>query len=185
MAHEGAALRQLGDDSAERLRIEAAQADPRRFAELYEEHFERVYAFIARRVHHREETQDLTAEVFKRALQGLPRYEWRGTPFSAWLFRIAANAIASRGQRSGREAQMPAVPSADASGMEEIEERARAFRLVGELPDDQRRVILMRFVQQQSIREIAAALARSEGAVKQLQFRALQNLRARLGETDV
>ena len=66
--------------------------------------------------------------------------------------------------------------------MEEIEHRARLFRLVDALPVDQRRVILMRFGEQKTIREIARDLARSEGAVKQLQLRGLQNLRARLGD---
>ena len=66
--------------------------------------------------------------------------------------------------------------------VDEIEERAILFRLVRKLPADQRSVILARFVEQKSIREIAQALGRSEGAVKQLQFRALEALRARMRE---
>ena len=68
--------------------------------------------------------------------------------------------------------------------LDEIEHRARLFKLVERLPIDQSRVIVMRFAEQKSIREIAAALARSEGAIKQLQFRGLQNLRVRLGDTN-
>src|ERR1044072_4346278 len=87
----------------ERLLIEAAQKDPRRFADLYEANFERVYAFVARRVPDRHETEDVTAEVFQHALANLSRFEWRGVPFAVWLFRIAANAITDRWKRLSRE----------------------------------------------------------------------------------
>ena len=87
----------------ERLLIEAAQKDPGRFGELYEENFARVYAFIARRVLNRQEAQDLTSEVFRRALGNLHRFEWRGAPFAAWLYRVAANAIADHYREKARE----------------------------------------------------------------------------------
>ena len=69
------------------------------------------------------------------------------------------------------------------SGLEDEERRARLFKLVERLPRDQSRVIAMRFAEDKSIREIAAALGRSEGSIKQLQFRGLQNLRVRLGDS--
>jgi RNA polymerase sigma-70 factor, ECF subfamily len=169
-------------DPEKRL-IEAAQADPSLFAELYERHFDRIYAFIARRVRDRSETEDLTAEVFHRALANLGRFEWRGTPFAAWLYRIAHNAIADRGKRLALESTLadPADSTAPAEAeMEEAERRAHLFQSVNRLPADQRRVIVMRFAHQKSIREIAGALRRSEGAVKQLQVRALENLRAQM-----
>src|SRR5215467_7817988 len=83
----------------ERLLVEAAQKDPRRFAELYEANFERVYAFIVRRVQDRHDAEDLTAEVFHHALANIARFEWRGVPFAVWLYRIAANAIADWGRK--------------------------------------------------------------------------------------
>src|ERR1700758_5005486 len=83
----------------ERLLIEAAQKDPRRFAELYEQNFERVYAFIARRVRDRHVAEDVTAEVFHHALANLSKFEWRGVPFAVWLFRIAANILVDRRKR--------------------------------------------------------------------------------------
>src|SRR6266446_6936529 len=83
----------------ERQLIEGAQKDPRRFGELYERNFERVYAFVARRVRDRHEAEDVTAEVFHHALANLSKFEWRGVPFAVWLFRIAANTIADRGRR--------------------------------------------------------------------------------------
>lgn len=174
-------MKDRGTAAAEQLAVEAAQKDPRCFAELYESNFERVYAFIARRVGDRDAAQDLTADVFHRALANLGRFEWRGVPFVAWLLRIAANAIADRAQRAARERDVAVLDDPEPANLEEVEQRARLFRLVDELPADQRRVVVMRFAEQKSIREIAGALGRSEGAVKQLQFRGLQNLRARLG----
>ena len=167
----------------ERLLVEAAQRDPARFGDLYELHFERIYAFIARRVGDRGTAEDLTSDVFHKALAGLRSYEFRGAPFAAWLIRIAANAVADQSKRAAREiagnSGDPPEPSLQPD-LEEIEHHARLFRLVKELPQDQRRVIFQRFVDQKSIREIAQELGRSDGAVKQLQLRALQNLRAQM-----
>jgi len=171
----------------ERRLIEAAQRDPRCFAELYENNFERVYAFIARRVVDRENAQDLTADVFHNALKNLAGFEWRGVPFAAWLYRIAGNAIVDRGKRAARHEAMklreiPLQESLAESDLAEVEHRARLFKLVEKLPADQRRVITMRFAQEKSIAEIASHVGRSEGAIKQLQFRGLQSLRTMMGE---
>src|SRR6266436_10228078 len=87
----------------ERHLIEAAQRDPVCFAELYESYFELVYVYVARRVRNRAETEDVTAEVFRKALANLPRFKWTGAPFAAWLFRIASNMIADRTQRVAKE----------------------------------------------------------------------------------
>lgn len=96
-------MKDRSQDAGERRLVEAAQKDPSRFGELYENNFERVYAYIARRVGNREEAQDLTAEVFHQALANLARFEWRGLPFAAWLLRIASNAIADRWKSKARE----------------------------------------------------------------------------------
>jgi RNA polymerase sigma-70 factor (ECF subfamily) len=169
-------------DAGERRLVEAAQKDPTRFAELYENNFARVYAYVSRRVNNREEAQDLTAEVFHQALANLARFEWRGVPFAAWLIRIAANAIADRWKLAAREHgdPTPGELSSKEVSPEEIEHRARLFRLVDALPPDQRRVIEMRFAQEKSISEIAEEIGRTEGAVKQLQFRGLESLRSQL-----
>lgn len=174
-------------EAIERRLIEDAQRDPRCFAELYENNFGRVYAFIARRVGDRDQAQDLTADVFHAALKNLDRFEWRGVPFAAWLFRIAANAISDRGKRAAQSQAMklreiPEQHQSSEADPEEIERRATLFKLVDGLPQDQRRVITMRFAHQRSIAEIAKEIGRSEGAVKQLQFRGLQSLRTMVGE---
>jgi RNA polymerase sigma-70 factor (ECF subfamily) len=164
----------------ERLLIEAARRDPSRFAALYDEHFERVYAFVVRRVHDRPDAEDLTAEVFRHALAALKDFEWSGAPFAAWLFRIAANEVADHFKKRGREQTAARAAEPDAGEIESIEHRATLYRAVDRLPADQKRVIVMRFVEGRSTREIAADFARSEGAIKQLQWRALQTLRAQL-----
>lgn len=175
----------------ERALIQAAQKDPSRFAELYELHFERVYAYIARRVRERSAAEELTSHVFHQALSNLDKFKWRGAPFAAWLFRIAANSIADRAQRLQREAtresalQLSDPPAAVQPDLEQVERIARVCQLVEMLPWDQRCVIRLRFAEEKNIREIAQQLSRSEGAIKQLQFRALQNLRARMSEENV
>jgi RNA polymerase sigma-70 factor, ECF subfamily len=158
----------------ERLLVEAAQKDPERFDGLYELHFERVYAFIVRRVGERDLAEGLTSDVFHRALANLKRFEWRGVPFGAWLLKIAANAITDRAKKSGRELTFDDPPEiATKPRMELAEDRARLCRLVDELPADQKHVVVLRFTGEKSIRDIAQQLGRSEGAVKQLQFRSL------------
>jgi RNA polymerase sigma-70 factor (ECF subfamily) len=180
-------LKALKKEADERLLIEAAQRDPACFADLYEINFERVYAFVMKRVRDRAECEDLTAETFHQALANLKRFEWRGIPFAAWLFRIAANLISDRWQRSGREVNVDTAIELAQVGPAEIEEvdrRATLFRLVDTLPAEQRRVVVLRFVEQKSIREVARDVKKTEGAVKQLQFRALTSLRASLEGAD-
>ena len=179
-------MKALKKEADERLLIEAAQKDPARFGELYELNFERVYAYVLRRVGNRTETEDFTAEVFHHALANLKRFEWRGIPFTAWLFRIAANLIADR-QRTVREVEDDAaLESAQVSPaeIEEVERLATLFRLVDTLPPEQQRVLVLRFVQEKSIKEVAQEIRKTEGAVKQLQFRALSSLRSRMEGAD-
>ena len=169
------------DDQDERALIEAAQADPARFVELYDRCFHRVYAFASRRTGNRAVAEDVTSEVFEQALANLHRFEWRGAPFVAWLLRIASNALADRWRQTARDSSeaRPDVP--DVREAEDIERRAMLLQLVERLPEVQRRVIELRFGEEKSLRDIARALERSEGAVKQLQLRALENLRKGMG----
>jgi RNA polymerase sigma-70 factor (ECF subfamily) len=179
--------REAGPGADEQGLVEEAQRDPAKFEALYELHFERVYAFIASRMRDRATAEDVTSEVFHKALANLPRYEWRGVPFVAWLLRIAANTIVDHAKRAAREFSAPndppepaADPDLKASEMRAIEHRAELFRLVGQLPEVQKQVVYERFVEQRSIREIAVRLGKTAGAIKQLQLRAVQNLRAQM-----
>jgi RNA polymerase sigma-70 factor (ECF subfamily) len=165
------------DEDDERTLIAAAQADPARFEELYDRYVQRVYGFVSRRVGNRAAAEDITSAVFEQALASLPKFEWRGVPFAAWLIRIAANALTDHWRKTARETGEAPADMPDAGEMDAIEQRAILFQLVERLPELQRRVIELRFGEEKSIREVAAALDRSEGAVKQLQLRALENLR--------
>jgi RNA polymerase sigma-70 factor (ECF subfamily) len=175
---------QARDDAAERRLVEAARTDAASFGELYELNFNCVYGYVSRRVKHRADAEDVTADVFRKALAGIGRFEWRGVPFAAWLLRIAANVLADRGQRLRRQQELSLAddpPEVSPREFRDAQQRAQVFKLVGGLPEDQRRVVVLRFVEGKSVREIAGELGRSDGAVKQLQFRALRTLRARMG----
>src|SRR5215470_2505393 len=118
----------------DRLRIEAAQRDPARFGELYEENFYRVYAYVARRVGDRHQAEDLTSDVFREALADIGKFEWRGAPFLAWLLRIASRLIADHYKRSVRETGNP-LAGPEPPSTDEIERSAMLFQLVERLPE--------------------------------------------------
>jgi RNA polymerase sigma-70 factor (ECF subfamily) len=171
----------------ERLLVEAAQGDPGKFDALYDLHFHRVYGFVASRVRHRAIAEDVTSEVFHKALANLSKYEWRGVPFVTWLLRIAVNAVIDQAKRFRREfpaGQNRPEPVAgrdlQASELRAVEHRAQLSGLVEQLPKIQKQVVYERFVEQRSIREIAQRLGKTPGAIKQLQLRAVQKLRAQM-----
>lgn len=173
-------LKARENEADERLLVEAARRDPSRFAELYENHFELVYAYVMRRVRNRQEAEDVTSEVFHQALANIGKFEWRGAPFAAWLLRIAANATADKWRKNAREQGNAGEEASEEFDFEASSEQARLFRLVKDLPVEQRIVIEMRFAEERSIREIAQAIGKTEGAVKQLQFRGIRNLRSQM-----
>ena len=122
----------------------------------------------------RHHAEDVTSEVFRDAFTGLTRFEWREIPFRAWLMRIAQRAVADHWKKLNRES---ATPIDEPTSEDDTERRALLFQLVDRLPEAQYRTIHMRFVEQKSIREIALEMDRTEGAIKQLQQRAIENLR--------
>jgi RNA polymerase sigma-70 factor, ECF subfamily len=169
--------------------VAAAQRDPREFGGLYELYVDRIYRYAYRRVGTHHDAEDVTSQTFQQALQALPNYEWRGLPFGAWLFRIAANVINRRGRSSGREIAVEDVtvfshfevsdddPADHLSRGEDAAELVAAIRL---LPPDQQRVLVLKFSHGLKNREIGDLMGRSEGAIKQLVHRALTNLRGRM-----
>ena len=173
-------------DSEQRL-IEAAKSNPTAFGALYDRHFQTVYGFAYRRVSDHQEAEDVTAETFRKALEHIGMYEYRGLPFSVWLCRIAANVVNSRYRKAQRQAGLDEafdVASDDVppDALAVQSERGRKLRkLVETLPLDQQRVIVLRFARDEKLKVIAEQMGRSEGAIKQLLHRALGNLRERLG----
>ena len=166
----------------DRSLVQAAQQDPARFVDIYDRYVDRIYAFVSRRTGNRTDAEDITSQVFEQALRTIGQFEWRGVPISAWLFRIASNLIADhfRAQRRASDQALPELP--DPGEVADIDRRLALFWHVERLPELQRRVIQLRFVEEKSIRDVATALERSEGAVKQLQLRALESLRKSMGQ---
>lgn len=166
--------------ASERELIEAAQADPTLFGQLYLANLGPVFAYVFSRTRDRAAAEDLTSEVFFRALRALPRFEWRGVPYAAYLLRIADNLLRDAFSRVAAESRMD-HRSEDAFLPEPAVDDG-LFNLLGRLPDDQRLVLARRFADDRSIAQVAAELGRSEGAIKQLQHRALSTLRTWLAD---
>ena len=168
--------------------VAAAKRDPCDFGPLYELYADRIYRFAYRRVGTHHDAEDVTAQTFQQALQALPRYEWRGLPFGAWLFRIAGNIVNRRGRTGGREVIVEDVTTVgreeaddDPSDLVSRNETAGELMVfIERLPPDQQRVLVLKYSHGMRNREIGEILGRSEGAVKQLVHRALVNLRAAL-----
>ena len=158
---------------AERRLVEASQRQPRRFAQLYERYFDRVYAFALTRTGHRTAAEDVTAETFRLAFENLSRFEWRGVPFSAWLFRIAHNLAMDHFRASRRlqpEEEVPEPvgeeePSAEAAAMQSLG-RQSMLELIEDLSQDQKQVLTLKFVFNLKNAEVATILGKTEGAIK-------------------
>ena len=166
----------------------AAQGDRSAFDVLYRRYLDRVYgyAFYQLRDHH--DAEDATERTFLAALRALPEFRAEGATFRAWLFRIAHNTIvnACRSRFRRRTEPLPdgierIAPNADPAGLVvEADETRRVLRAVADLPEDRRQVVLLRFVDGLSSREIGQVMDRSEGAARVLLHRALRDLAARL-----
>jgi RNA polymerase sigma-70 factor (ECF subfamily) len=174
------------DLESEEALVLAAQSDPSRFGELYLRHVAAVHALAWSRLGDRAGAEDVTAETFRRALRGLPRYEPRGIPFRAWLWRICINVINDELNRRHRASRFTTTMSEEApmpiaaDEIAQVETRALVHDLVDRLATDHRMVITLRFAHDLPIAEVARRLGRSPDAVKQLQRRALAELRALL-----
>jgi len=154
---------------------------------LYRRYADRIYRYVYSRVKDASAAEDLTAEVFLRALESLPHYQPTGAPFRAWLYRIAHARTVDYWRRQQRRQEQPLEESLPAHGPQPEEvvslqtEWDRALTLLSQLTDDQQQVIILRFVEGLELAEIAAMMEKTVGAVKALQYRALASL-ARLME---
>lgn len=167
--------------------IARARCDRTAFGEIYDLYLPRVYGFCRKYSRTREEAEDLTAEVFVRALAAMPRYQDRGVPFSRWLLRIAHNVILNHARTHGRETGLgdPTERGDDESHIHDWEEAFWLRAYLGALSRDQQEVVRLRFYEDQRIRDVAVRMGRSEGAVKQLLRRALQALHLQIqGEAE-
>jgi RNA polymerase sigma-70 factor (ECF subfamily) len=173
----------------EKLLIERAQrGDRQAIGELYRRHVDVIYRYVYARVGDRAMAEDLTAQVFLRALEGLPDFEPGGTPFVAWLYRIAQARTVDHWRRLDRRREVALdhdIPGAGPRPGELLEVEAEwgtAVDLLAQLSDDQQSVILLRFIGEMSLQDVATTLGKTVGAVKSLQFRALASLTRLLQE---
>jgi len=178
------AHRSADELEAERLMIEAAQRDRAAFAPLYERYVDQIYAYAHTLTRNRELAEDVTASTFAKAIEDLPRFEWRGVPYSAWLYRVAANLVARQARRPAwldLDEHQPVDGESPEQIVEQRDREATVRAAVATLPDDQRQAVLLRFGGELRNREIGEIMGRSEGAVKLLTFRAMTSLRQELG----
>ncbi len=172
--------------------VAQAKNDPEAFGALYERYVKRIYRYHYYRTGNVQDAEDLTARTFYRALKALPRYQDRGLPFAAWLYRIAHNAVAnwlrdrSRKQVVALDAVGPLVEpgSGPHVSAEKREEQERLLMMVRLLPPERHELLIFKFVEGMSNAEIGAVMGRTEGAVKSLYHRTLVSMRAQLALDD-
>lgn len=163
--------------------VRAAQADRAAFAVLYRRYLDRVYGYCFYLLGDHHDAEDATERTFLAALGAIERFRDTGSTFRAWLFKIAhnqlANALRGRGrQRTTRLEAVPEPPADDdpARAVDRADEARRVRRALTRLSDERRQVVVLRFVDGLTAREIGEVLDRSEGAVRVLQHRALRDL---------
>jgi RNA polymerase sigma-70 factor (ECF subfamily) len=172
------------DREEERLLVQRAiERDTAAFAQLYDKHVVRVYRHIYYMVNDNREAEDLTAQTFLKAWEAIDRYKERGAPFVAWLLRIAHNLTVSflRAKRDHSALDDTFVDSKmhrnPEEALQQTTEEKSVRDAVLQLRDEQRQVIMLRFVEELDYREVAAMIGKSVPAVRVIQHRALGNLR--------
>jgi RNA polymerase sigma-70 factor, ECF subfamily len=169
--------------------VRAAQREPKAFGALYRRYLDSVYSYAFYQLGDHHDAEDATARTFVAALRAIGSFRDDGASFRAWLFRIAHNTVANAHRTRARKRTEPMdaipaeppAPDADPAGLALRAEEGRRIRAaVAGLPEDRRQVVLLRFADGLSAREIGAVLDRSEGAVRVLLHRALKDLASQL-----
>ncbi len=164
----------------------AQQRDEEAFATLYEEYFDKIYRYVTLKIGDRVEAEDLTQQVFIKALNSISSFKWRGIPFSAWLFRIAHNQVVDYFRKKKKYTTVSLDESLAGSDIDpqlaaerklDIEQILVATK---RLTDAQREVISLRFASELPIAEVAKIMGKSQGAIKALQHSAIAALRREL-----
>jgi len=180
----------LRDTNDEKALIDAAKADPAAFDKLYEQYVERIFNYIYYRTGNVKDAEDLTGRVFFKALDNIQGYKHMGLPFSAWLYRIAHNLVANyhRDRAKKKEISLEILPSkelhhrgiqpeARASRNQEVDE---LLAMIHDLAPNRQELLILKFVDQLSNKEIGKIMRKSEGAIKSLYHRTLIELRDKM-----
>lgn len=166
----------------------AIKGDQEAFSILYERYVVRIYNYIYYRVGNTHDAEDITARVFYRAMGGISRYDNRGVPFSAWLYRIAHNLVANwyRDNARKKEVSLEEVGQFQQrsehleSVMVQTQENEKLIKAIRSLPPDRQQLIILKLVEDLSNQEIGQIMGKSEGAVKSLYHRTLLSLRKKM-----
>ena len=167
----------------------AQKRDQEAFAQLYEEHFDKIYRYIRLRIGNETEAEDMTQQVFLNALQSISSFKWKGIPFSAWLYRIAHNQVVDYLRKKKRTPVLldESLASGD-DAPQQITERKldieRLLKATKQLTEAQREVISLRFTSELPIAQVAKIMGKSQGAVKALQHSGIVALRKALLVTE-
>jgi RNA polymerase sigma-70 factor (ECF subfamily) len=164
--------------------VEAAKKDAKAFGQIYDRYFESIFSFILRRTDEEEIADDLTSQTFFNALQGLKKYEFRGLPFSAWLYRIASNEVnkhfnkkKSKRVFSLEEERLFEIIDGEDDLTFSSEHIDQLIKTLNELPTDVMEVLELRFFEDRSFKEISFILNISESGAKMRLYRALEKLK--------
>jgi len=169
----------------------AQRGDVESISTIYQTYLKPIYRYIAYRVGTDFDVEDLTMEVFVQMMRYLPRYEYTGVPFEAWLYRIAATQVAGFYRERGRRPQhvdladnLPESEAPPEKKLIEKQEQAQLREAIHQLSGDEQEVLILRFVERKTHREVATILDKQESAVKSIQHRALLRLTKLLGSEE-
>ena len=170
--------------------VEQAKLDPAKFSILYQRYYSQIFKFLYQRVSDKETAFDFTSQVFLKAMINLPKYQYRGVPFSSWLYRIALNEINQMFKKKKVIRAVNIETHHLNSIMEEIEEvdelqrfQPLLIEIIGDLPDEDLVLIEMRYFEKRPFREIAEILDISENNAKVKVYRLLEKLKKRIIKT--
>ncbi len=169
-----------------------AKNDTQAFGELYDEYYNRIFGYVLRRTASIDVAQDITSEVFFKALKNIKNFHWRGVPFSAWLYRIATHEITNDFRRKKRR-QLLAEEVANSIGASNFSAEAEIAQAetelqkhegfisihknISKLPIKYQEVITLRFFEKKQLKEIGTILGKREGTIKSLLHRGLERMR--------
>lgn len=179
--------------------VERAKKDPQVFGLIFDKYYKKILAYTVRRTSSVVIAEEIVSETFIKAYKGLPKFRWRGISIEAWLFRIAINelkmyfrrnpqttSLDELYQQEGFELQSDQDVAQEALEAQEKlarrEQFIRAQALIRRLPSAYQDVLLLRFVEQKKINEIAKIIDKKEGTVKSLLSRGLARLRDELSK---
>jgi RNA polymerase sigma-70 factor (ECF subfamily) len=172
------------DIDNEQMLVEAAKKNPSKFAGLYDKYYGQIFRYVHQRLDDKEQSFDTTQQVFIKALERLNKYEFRGVPFSSWLYRIAYSEVNDlfRAQKLHRTVNVDSIGIYNM--MEEMEETKidkyhdKIVEIIGEqLPEDELQLIEMRFFEKRSFKEIGEILEITENNAKVKTYRIIEKLK--------